>query len=246
MERYLLSTCAMLQAHFTPRIGIPLVAATLATLVTTGCGPFGTSGALGNGGFTYDCIGNGDAFCEGLVPPLEGFSGLPARIAVGGTFNMAYNGEKPETSDGIEFQVTIVPASTKVVDVVSGVGFRVTSAGQTAFLARGANGVVADFVHVLVADTDHLEVSAGGAALTKLDLTTSTQENLRVQPLNANNDTLAGNLEYNWSSSDESIVSILANDNDATAQGVAAGMATITVNLGSISLDLPVTVQATP
>jgi hypothetical protein len=233
----------MLYTDVKRRTWIPLTACTLASFLT-GCGPFGTSGALGNGAFAYECAGSNDAFCEGLVFPVSGQ--LPD-VAVGGTFNILYNGEMPETKDGIEFQVAVVPASTELVETVTGVGFRVTAAGDTSFLARGANGVVADFVTVRVLTTDHLEVLSGGSSIIQLNLQTSTQENLRVVPLDENNEKLAGNLTYAWSSSDESIVTIGgSSSNDASVQAVAPGTATVTVTLGELHADIPITVQDMP
>lgn len=232
-----------LEDHVKRQTYLPIGVGALAAALTIGCSA-GTGGELSNGAFTYICTTGTDASCEsGLSWPML----LPNAVAVGSQFDLTYSGETPKTEDGIEFQVRIVPASPTMVETLNGTGFRVLLPGDAAFLGRGANGVVADFVHVHVAAIDRIGVDTTGSVVTAVELSESTDVSLTARPIDENGQTLGGGLQYAWSTSDDTVVGVSSSglDNRATLTGNAAGTATVSVTAGDARADIPVTVGST-
>lgn len=225
------------------RTHVPIFAAALAAALTVGCSA-GTGGELSNGAFGYVCTTNTDVTCQNTFTPQF----IPNAVAVGGQFNLEYSGDNPETQDGIEFQVRVVPASPSMVETVNGAGFRITSPGEVAFLGRGANGVVADFVHVHAAVVDRIGMISAGQDVTSVEVDASFDVSITANPIDKDGQTLGGGLSYAWSSSDETIVSVASSslDNHATITGNAAGNAMVSVTAGDATTEIAVTVGGTP
>jgi hypothetical protein len=204
----------------------------------------GSPGELNNGVFSYSCVTDSDAVCESNDIPLNALTRLPQAFAVGGRFNLAYAGDLPETEDGYEYSVVVVPASTLLVHQDGVARFRVADAGEAAMLARGGE-TVADFIHVHATPVDHLDVTVDDAAIASLTLASLSSTSVRALPRDADGITLGGSLGYLWSTSDDAIVTVAAAtaDNDATLQAIAPGAAIVTVSVGGVVTEIPVTVE---
>lgn len=222
---------------------------TLFSLVATsaflfGCGPLGTGGELSNGGFGYRCTSEGDPTCDDPAWDYlgSGVTYMPSVLAVGARFGVVYDGEAPEDEHGATYAVTVVPASTRMVER-SGSELLVTSPGHIALLGFG-NGMVADFVHFRAATPTGIFLEQDGISATSLSLPSGTARAVRATVLDEEGSRLAGGVTYTWTSSDESIVQVSAayGDNEATVSPVAAGQATIQVQVLGLSLDVPVEV----
>lgn len=223
---------------------LSLPVATVAGFLAAGCSSSGdaTSGELSRGAFTYVCTETADATCS----TAGGTSALPANgVAVGSRFEIRYTGDQPETEDGVSFQVQVVPASPSMVES-DGSGLRATGAGHIAFLGRGANGVVADFVHVRAVEIGDIEVSRSGVPVSSLAIDTSSSVTLAAAPLGDSGQTLGGGLAYTWASSDESVLGLTGAfaDDEISLEGKQAGAATLTVTAGGFSRTVAVTVEA--
>lgn len=225
------------------RIHLPLVVAAVVAALTVGCSA-GTGGELSNGSFAYVCTTNTDVHCQGSAFPSNL---LPNAVAVGGQFNINYTGETPQTEDGIEFQVRVVPVSPSMVESVGGSGFRIVSPGEAAFLGRGANGVVADFVHVHAAVVDRIGVISSDQDVTAVDVDTSAEVSITANPVDEDGQTLGGGLSYTWTSTDNSVASVISSglDNHATITGKTAGTAVVSVTSGDAAATIAVTVGST-
>ena len=222
------------------RIHLPIAVGALAAALTVGCSA-GTGGELSNGSFAYVCTTNTDVTCQSSFSPTL----IPNAVAVGGQFNIEYSGETPKTDDGIEFQVRVVPASPSMVESVSGSGFRIVSPGEVAFLGRGANGVVADFVHVHAAVVDRIGIVSAGQDVSTVEVDASVDVSITANPIDEDGQTLGGGLNYAWASTDDTIASVSSSglDNHATITGNAAGTAVISVTAGDKSSTVAVTVE---
>ncbi len=216
---------------------LPFAAAV--TALATGC-MAGTGGELSNGAFIYDCSNTTDAACAGTFTTTIPASG----VAVGSHFKINYQGEHPETEDGVSFSVSVVPASPAMVEVDS-TGFRAKLPGQMAFLGRGTNGVVADFVHVRAAAIDRVEVSESGLPQQSVTLAVGQQVTLSAAPKDVTGQTLGGALAYDWLDSAPSIATLDAQSgNVVTLYGAAAGSGNLTVTAGEASSTIGFTVEA--
>jgi hypothetical protein len=225
------------------RIHLPIAVAALVAALTAGCSA-GTGGELSNGSFAYVCTTSTDVHCQDSIFPSNL---LPNAVAVGGQFNITYTGETPVTEDGVEFQVRVVPASPSMVESVNGAGFRITSPGEVAFLGRGANGVVSDFVHVHASVVDRIGMISSGQDVTTVEVDASFDVSITANPIDKDGQTLGGGLDYSWTSSNDAIVSVASSglDNHATITGNAAGTAMVSVTAGDATADIAVTVGST-
>jgi hypothetical protein len=224
------------------RTHVPIFAGALAAALTVGCSA-GTGGELSNGAFGYVCTTNTDVSCQNSFTPQF----IPNAVAVGGQFNLEYNGDNPTTQDGIEFQVRVVPVSPSMVESVNGAGFRITSPGEAAFLGRGANGVVADFVHVHAALVDRIGMISAGEDVSSVEVDANFDVSVTANPIDKDGQTLGGGLNYVWSSSDDTVASVASSglDNHATITGNAAGSAMVMVTAGDATSEIAVTVGST-
>lgn len=225
------------------RIHLPIAVAAVVAALTVGCSA-GTGGELSNGSFAYVCTTNTDVHCQGSAFPSNL---LPNAVAVGSQFNMTYTGETPRTEDGIEFQVRVVPVSPSMVESVNGSGFRIVSPGEAAFLGRGANGVVADFIHVHAAVVDRIGMISSNEDVTSVDVDASAEVSVTANPIDEDGQTLGGGLSYTWTSTDDSVASVTSSglDNHATITGNTAGTAMISVTSGDAAATVSVTVGST-
>ncbi|APR81380.1 Hypothetical protein A7982_06727 [Minicystis rosea] len=217
-----------------------------------GCLPQ-TSGELDNGGFTYFCSGKSDLACtDGIINP--GASNVPPAIAVGAHFDLEFSPpivifSKDEPTP-VASIVSVSPSilSQEPSQDVGGTGFRFTAPGTVAVLAKSATGEVVDFVHVTGANVEAIAfVDRFGDETQALTLA-STQDTLQALPRDTSGNTLAGSLSYEWTTSDDEIVSLSPGFENNEIKLVAGkpGKATITVTVQSTPASIEVTVGGAP
>lgn len=237
-------------------------------LMGTACGVgdpgTGSIGELGEGVFTYNCVGDGDAVCNvtEAVDTAEvdfdlGLNGeIPAAIAVGARFDLSFWGDVT-TDEGELLFVETVPASDEHVRI--GGGFMIEASGTFAFLARSPKGFVVDFTHLTAFDTSALEVWHEEQRVSSLSLLTGREIELAVVPRDVTGVALAGALPFTWQSSDESLLRIAAvdsvgtpesgleqNDDEVRIVAIAAGSAELSISAGDVQQIIVVTIADDP
>ncbi len=241
-----------------------LALASLAALVTLGCGQGdvpGTVGELGEGVFRYSCFDASDARCNeaGAVSSLEVTKTLgvdpelPTAIAVGGRFDLTYLGDTID--DGDLLIVDVEPARTDLVSHAA--GFVIEAPGTFAFLARnGPKKTVADFMHLDAFLVTGLDIWHSQETKSSIVLNANETSTLAVVPMADGGVALAGALSIEWTSSDMNIVAIGSassaleipsgdkqlNEDEIRIAAIAEGQATITVSQGDVTQELTVTV----
>jgi hypothetical protein len=174
----------------------------------------------------------------GCVDAHEGDS-VPEGIVLGGRFGLEFHGDYSP----YEPAVTIEPAAPTMVESVDG-WFMARLPGKVAMLGIAtADGRVMDLIHLNFVDLHafRLDGPADGATT----LAVGKQWQLDARPMSESGATLAGTLECEWHSSDESVVipvqspGLCSND----IRGMAPGKATITIRSGAVSTSVDVTVE---
>lgn len=221
-----------------------------------GCEGAGASGELGHGGFVYDCAGPNDPFCE-----TDAFGGqpVPDRVAIAAPFELGF-----ESWDGFD-DGHLSPASAAVI----GGGARRWSflrGGYGALIAFDASGKALDFLHLEARPTERLHVitarSLSGtapdqhyvgdprrtAAMERIPLRPGGSTRLFGIALDRNEVPMAGSLPWSWSVEPSGTVELFgeAGDNVIEVRAVAPGDATLLVQAGEASLQIPVAVEAMP
>jgi hypothetical protein len=189
-----------------------------------------TTGALGNGGFTYSCTGGGDAMCR----RFDGDATPPSQIAVGSRFGLFYTPDSSQQNKG-SGTPTVVAASPAMASFQD-TSFTAATAGQSAFLARRDDGTVVDFLMIDLVPVDHFEVPTG------LELAMLGSSSVTVTPQSVAGETIGGSLSYVWSSSPDNVVNITPSGNTAQIVGVSPGTAEVTVQAGGAISTFAVTV----
>jgi hypothetical protein len=203
------------------------------------------SGELGNGTFEYLCKATTDAQCdEGETVSQAAFDA----IARAGVFGLSFLDEYGNaTSDEIE-----AAGDGRITYDDQTQRWTAEKAGLVALIAFEQNGGVEDFVHatvvepsgVVISEKDlsgHFTGSFGGATI---DVSIQSDFILRVAPADALQNVLAGGLPCQWTSDNPAVAAISsdATDNVITVHPVAAGSATLHVQLGSVSGQTTLTV----
>lgn len=224
---------------------LSLAAAAMCATATAGCF-IGTKGDLQQGAFAYDCSAQrADAACDEVFGDM---TTIPDGIAVGAIFSLEY-GDEGDFGTVVDPSVFITPAAPSILEAAGG-GFRFARPGVSAVLGmRGAE--VADFIHLHGEAIDHLQLDNGlGGFVGSVDLAAGASEAVVASPIDAAGFTLAGDLAYAWTSSDESVVTVdplgIDGANHATLQALQPGTATVTVSVDGASVDIPVTVGGAP
>jgi hypothetical protein len=198
-----------------------------------------STGELNHGRFAYLCVDSSDPTCNGLS---GGDAVIPDLIAVGGSFDLEYAGEKRGAAP-----VHVQSASDVMISSSSG-NFEFRIPGIAAMLAKGNDGVVADFVHLRGVSIDHLDVAGpdSAGAIKSIEITTDDPVSLFVTPRDSLGAGLAGALPYAWGSSSAAIVGVGVNGmkSAVTLTGHAVGTATVEVSLPSgVKMAVLVTVK---
>lgn len=238
------------------RIDGRLAAAAIA-VAAAACGPVGgTEGRLGHGSFFYECRGAGDTAClqtddaasaAVVIIDLDLADGeaLPSAVAVGGRFGVSYQGDAPETAGGARLEVTVVPASPSLVTDAGGFAF--TQPATVSFLARGADGTVADFTDLRAETVETIELWSQGNLVSTLGFAQAGETRpLTAVPRGPTALPLGGSLSYQWTTSDPAVATVTgratSTDDEALLTAAGPGEATITVTAAGRSTSLHVTV----
>ncbi len=214
------------------------------------------AGELGAGEFTYHCIEPSDAQCD------EGEEVAPAafkHIATGATLAVSYENEDRQL---IAADVYFYNRSARLEVTEREAGsangnaqVRFLSPGYTALLAYTVDGKVDDILHTVVVDPAGIAISRrdeGGGSFSgsfgdvSIDVTIGLGVTLRAAPTDDAGDILAGALDCEWQSSDDSVVEIVGDptDNVVDLDLKAPGTSTITVKLGAIEASTDIVVGA--
>jgi hypothetical protein len=236
------------------RMGIILLAS-----LASGCTilpPVGEVGELGNGGFTYKCVGDGTDL--GCANAISANAPIPLAFAVGASVTFTFTPERSESSKDegtADLAASLMSASPEIL-VAEGKSFRFLKAGTVALLARTSTGVVVDFLHLKGEEIDHLDVEDDlGNAVEDVQLKPLGSIVLNVTPKGASGATLAGPLHYAWQTSDEAVAKLASTQplgsieraNRVTlSAGQQDGEALISVTVQERKLDIPVQIGGAP
>lgn len=213
--------------------------ATLASLALCACSgapdyPSVGNGALENGTFSYLCVTEADAFCQGT----QNGTPLPNAIAQGTTFRIAFL-----TAPG-EADANVILLGDEQLDRAGDGTFTATNAGWASVFAQNGDGLVEDYVNLHVVVTASLAIRGADEMTT---LAPGETWSISAQPLDATGAVLAGSGTYDWETSDANVIAIDVSDQDhrrgaAVLRAVAPGTARVRAILGSATTSLDVLV----
>lgn len=199
------------------------------------------TGSLGRGKFLYKCSDTkNDVVCttrSGAQP-----TDFPQLVAAGARFRLSY-----EATDASVGTTTLEPlgaayfraAGDELTSLKPGIG--------TLVVRRSVNGYVADFLQVHVAAVQSLKMvdATGSPPAPGLTLVVGNDLLLSARPFGGATEPLAGSLEYTWSVSDATVLTVVEASPTplATVKALKQGTATLTVFTGSIKATLDVTVK---
>lgn len=230
-------------------LGIVVVALAAACNPSPQDSPQYQPGALGNGGFLFQC--DDSVSCN----PYNGDAAkFPHTVALGSTFTVKFvpKGDTFKTTD---------PSQGQTLGVVSETFMSITPTGSVSalkpgfgtILARDTGGRLVDFTSMeirkpdSVAVFDAAKIESSGEVAAKLDsvsVKVGDQISLRAVARSHNQD-LAGSLRYDWTTNDASIADIGgATDTKVTVVAKKAGTTTLTVEGGTFKQDI--SVEVTP
>ncbi len=214
----------------------------LLVLGAYGCGdsdskPSSSQGELGRGDFTYGCYNSTDSFCTGNRHDF------PEAIALDGWFELDF-----VDMSGRAGRIVSGSAAIEEADL----GLHAVRPGLAAMLALSGDSEVVDLLHVRVLAVDDLQLVLSGGALDRraasydtLELSTGESLLARPGPLDKRGEAMAGVLEYDWSSSDPSILMVTARRDgaEATLTPLQVGQATLVVTTGELEVSFDVVVD---
>ena len=195
-------------------------------------------GELGAGDFLYICVGDSDPLCA-AESVAETF---PERIAVGGRFGLDFNPNDTVFSDGVGLRID---APNEMV-VRSELGsFSIEQAGYQVFLAVSNESEVVDIQHILAANIERISVrTMDSQDLDTIDLALGELITVSAVPQDRLRSTLAGSLDYTWSSTDPSIAEVVTIDEDfdVTIEAISEGTTTLMIEAGGFIQEVSVEV----
>lgn len=218
------------------------------------CGAADTPGDLANGYFGYNCVTDRDPICgPDEAFPVGELRTMPNTIAVGGTFGVAF---RPSSSAAQQGSALIQPVSS---DQLSGTaGFEPTltalKPGFAGLLAVRGSSVV-DVIHVRLVPIHHPRIDAlagtsGSAVIGAPSVTVAAGAlvDLAGAAADENNETLAGSLDYAWTSDDPSIAEILSTPttDEITVRGGQPGETKVRVTIGGAQGSISIVVLDGP
>jgi hypothetical protein len=234
---------------------LTLAAAGAAGLLA-GCTPLGSPGALGDGAFAYACSGaHADTSCTQSIFQITD-NDVPALIAVGAHFDVQYGATLFADDSPATNLTPAAPAllATEPSPLDGATGFRFAAPGTVAILANAADGSVINFLHFAGGTFDHVSLKdfAGNEATT-VSLP-SDIPSLVALPQSAAGQTLAGGMDYAWTTSDPSVVTVSpvtfelgggsAPSNNVDLVAGQPGTATVTVTVLGKQASVAVTVTS--
>jgi hypothetical protein len=222
-------------------------------LACASCTPIdkpGADGQLANDAFLYQCSLPSDAACD-TQPADVPFEAIP-EIALGARFQL-----RVDAADDVAVSLTSLVETES--SGPSGTDFLAKKEGYAVIVSEDAAATgdktdVEDLTHVHVKKAAGLELFTGDdagqfepvSAPAKLALTPLVDRIVRVAPVDAEGQILAGALVCSWKSSAPDVVAVegSSNDNVVRLSALKTGTATITVSLGELEATFDVDVEA--
>jgi hypothetical protein len=218
------------------------------------CGDDGTIGDLENGSFGYNCLTDRDPICgPDKAFPVGELRSMPNTIAVGGMFGVAFAASSSAAQDG---SALVQPVSNDLLS--GGAAFEPTfTALKPGFAGRLAvrGSVVVDVIHVQLVPIHHARIDAqagtsGSAVIGAPSVTVGNSVLVELSAAAADEDgaTLAGSLDYAWSSDDPAIAEILSNTltDEITVRGGQPGETQVRVTIGGVEGAISIVVPDSP
>jgi hypothetical protein len=214
----------------------------------------GSSGELENGSFSYLCTTDRDPICGPDATFIEGtLQTMPNTIAVGGQFSVVFRGSSSSGQDGSAF---VKPVSSDLL--AGGAGnepiFTAAKPGFAGLLAlRGSTVVDVIHVHIVAIDSARIDarVDTTGAVIVgapTVNIGTGALVDLSAAAADEGSDTLAGSLDYAWSTDDSAIAEILTSPttDEITVRGGAPGQTMVHVTISGVSSAISIVVADAP
>ena len=206
----------------------PLVALALVGATTSGChSSTETSGELGDGKFSYECVDTADAACaDGDLDPPS----FPRVLAVGGRFRLGYR----DTAQG-DFGGFPEQASASFVSGSLTTSFQVLREGQVAFVGHTTiadEQVVSDFLYFTLVQPRKLAVTQlVQPGVTAGQIKVGGNATFRATPTDDTGTTLAGALRYVWAIKTDDTAQVVATTDATTATTTVTASAPGTIHL---------------
>ncbi len=195
-------------------------------------------GELGAGEFVYVCVGDSDPLCAGGAVADT----FPERIAVGARFGLDYNPNDTAFSEGISLRID-APDEAVVRRELD--AFFIQQAGYQVFLAVNNDSEVIDIQHFLAANIDRIAVrTMDSQDLDTIELAPGESVTVQAVPQDSLRSTLAGSLDYSWSTGDEAIASVatIDEDFDVTIEALERGSTILTIETSGFSQQVAIEV----
>jgi hypothetical protein len=196
-------------------------------------------GELGAGDFLYVCVGDSDPLCtNGAVADT-----FPERIAVGARFALDFNPNDTIFGDGSALRID-APAEQLVRSELG--AFSIEQAGYQVFLAVTNDSEVIDIQHILAVNIERISVQTMDSQdLDTIELLPGESLTVTAIPQDRLRSTLAGSLDYTWSTADDTIAEVTSIDEDfdITIEAVAEGETTLMVEAGGFTQEVVIEVM---
>jgi hypothetical protein len=226
-----------------------MIVCAAATLIACGNPPAGSpeykQGALGNGGFLFQCGDSVacDRWSDGNAKDF------PSQIATGSTFQLRFVAAQDQGDLNADSQqgTTLRPLPPYVSSGPE--GFTMLKPGLGTVIARNAAGSVIDYVTLRIVKPDALVVYAAEykgdspPPIESLTLASSNRRSLRTVG-QWNKQALAGSIHIEWTSSDDNVIGVESYTGGVvTLLAKKAGTATLTA--AGAALTKTISVQVT-
>lgn len=221
-------------------------------LLVPSCGDSGSEGELENGSFSYLCTTDRDPHCGPDETFVEGtLQSMPNNVAVGARFGITFRGSSSSGQDGSAF---VTPVSTDLLAFGSGSSMTALKPGFAGLLAiRGSTVVDVIHVHIVPISTARIDaqVDTSGAVIMgapTVNIGTGALVELSAAAADEAGDTLAGTLDYMWSTDDSAVAEILTppTTDELTVRGGAPGETLVHVTIGGVSSSISIVVAESP
>ena len=197
-----------------------------------------STGALGQGTFRWQCVGDSDPTC--------GTGVFPRMVAVGARFDLEFFPDSDLPEQIFAFELGSV--SPRRIDA-QGDGFVVRSEGEASILATG-DGYGVDYIVLDARPVDRIvlrrmgddDATGTGGPLAQVGVIT------RVEAVAYSaNDLLAGALDYEWDNLTPDVIDVIApSGNQVQLFGVREGTARLALRAGDHAEIIEVTVTEAP
>ena len=195
-------------------------------------------GELGAGDFLYVCLGDSDPLCtEGSLAET-----FPERVAVHGRFALDFNPNDTIFSDGVGLRIE-APNETLVKTELG--TFSIEQAGYQVFLAVSNGSEVVDLQHILAANIERISVrTMDSQDLDTIELALGQSITVSAVPQDRLRSTLAGSLDYAWSTADPNVADLatIDEDFDVTIEAISEGVTTLLIEAGGFTQEVSVEV----